>query len=212
MKNINSNSDIIKAKFIDYIFECNPFYTHNFCIGQEVMYGTNRLFADMVLIINDKLYAVEIKAQNDDLRRIENQLSNYNKIFDSVFVITTDNHISKIKALSNKKIGIYLFTKDGTFKEIKKAPILQAFSKEEALNTIPASFLKKYFSTNSKLTADQARLRLVKQKKSTIKDCLHTYMKCKISYKYDNFLNEKGESVHFEDIPILSLRNYSVLK
>jgi len=210
--NIISNPDVIKARFIDYILDNSFYSTDNLCIGQEVMYGTNRLFADMVLITGDKLYAFEVKSRNDDLRRIENQLLNYKKIFDYVFVITAENHIAQVKALSKMKIGIFMFNQDGAFHEIKKAPILQTFSKEDALNTIPATFLKKYFSTNSKLTADQVRLSLLKQKKSVIKECLHAYMKSKISYKYDNFMNEKGESVHFEDISILSLRNYSVLK
>jgi hypothetical protein len=210
--NIISNPDIIKARFIDYILESNPFHIDSFCIGQEVMYGTNKLFADMVLITDDKLYAIEVKSRNDNLRRIENQLLNYKKIFDFVLVVTTKNHIAHIKSFSNKRIGIYLFTQEGAFQEIKKAPTLQTFSKEDALNTIPAFFLKKYFSISSRLTADQVRLILMKQKKTTIKECLLSYMKSKISYKYNNFLNEKGESAHFEDISILSLRNYSVMK
>jgi len=210
--NIISDSDIIKARFIDYILDSSIFSTDSLCIGHEVMYGTNRLFADMVLVMSDKLYAFEIKSRNDDLRRIENQLLNYNRIFDYVFVITTENHVAQVRALPNAKIGIFIFSQDGTFREVKKAPILQTFSKEDALNTIPATFLRRYFSANSKLTADQIRLSLLKQKKSIIKECLHTYMKNKISYKYNNFISEKGESVHFEDISILSLRNYSVLK
>ena len=94
--NLDSNSFIIKARFIDHIL--NSFCSDNICIGQEVMYGTNRL-----LVADGKLYAFEIKAYNDDLRRIENQLANYRKIFDFIYVITTENHLANIRNIHQKK-------------------------------------------------------------------------------------------------------------
>lgn len=210
--NLIGNSYIIKARFIDYILSNKVFCSDNLCIGQEVMYGTNRLFADMVLVENDKLYAIEIKSQNDDLRRIENQLANYRKIFDYIYVITTENHLAEIRGIQKKNFGIYLFHSDGSIQEKRKAPQQKSFSKEDALDTIPATFLKKYFSLPSIWTADQVRTKLLKNKKDTIKECLHTYMKSIIHYKYENFMENKGEVAHFEDVSILSLRNYSVLK
>lgn len=208
--NLDSNSFIIKARFIDYIL--NNFCADTICIGQEVMYGTGRLFADLILVADGKLYAFEIKAHNDDLRRIENQLINYTKIFDFTYVITTNNHLASIKNIHQKKIGIYVFNSDGTISEERKAPEQKVFSKEDALNTIPALFLKKHFSLPSTWTADQVRKKLMNSKKEIIKNSLHAYMKSIISYKFENFIENKGEVVHFEDVSILSLRNYSVLK
>ena len=208
--NLDSNSFIIKARFIDHIL--NSFCSDNICIGQEVMYGTNRLLADLVLVADCKLYAFEIKAYNDDLRRIENQLANYRKIFDFIYVITTENHLANIRNIHQKKVGIYVFNPDGTISEKRRALEQKVFSKEDALNTIPALFLKKYFSLPSTLTADQVRGKLMNCKREIVKNSLHSYMKSIISYKYENFIENKGEVVHFEDVSILSLRNYSVLK
>lgn len=210
--NLINDSCIIKARFIDYLLSDNIFSSDDIFIGQEVMYGTNRLLADLVLIANDKLYAFEIKSYNDDLRRIENQLINYRKIFDYIYVITTENHFAEVKSISQKKIGIYTINPDGGIVGKKNAPEQKFFSKEEALNTIPASFLKKHYSLPSAWTADQVRKELLKIKKDLIKNSLYAYMKSIISYKYENFIENKGEVVHFEDISILSLRNYSVLK
>lgn len=210
--NLISNSSIIKARFIDYILSNSTFGSGNICIGQEVMYGTNRLLADLVLVSNDKLYAIEIKSHNDDLRRIENQLTNYRKIFDYIYVITTENHLAKIRSIPKKTFGIYVFSSDGIIVEKRKAPEQKFFSKNEALNTIPAVFLKKYFALPSEWTADRARGELLKRNKYIIKNSLHDYMKSIIAYKYVNFIEDKGEVVHFEDVSILSLRNYFVLK
>lgn len=210
--NLIGNSYIIKARFIDYILSSNIFFPDDICIGQEVMYGTNRLLADLVIVANNKLYAFEIKSANDDLRRIENQLINYKKIFDYIYVITTDNHLSEVRGISRKNFGIYVINPNGKIEEKRKATELKFFSKEEALYTIPASFLKKHYSLPSIWTADQVRVELLKKKKDVIKDSLHAYMRSIISYKYENFIEDKGEVVHFEDVSILSLRNYSVLK
>jgi hypothetical protein len=176
------------------------------------MYGTNRLLADLVLVANNRLYAFEIKSANDDLRRIENQLINYKKIFDYICVITTDNHLSEVRGISIKNFGIYVINPNGKIEEKRKAPELKFFSKEEALYTISASFLKKHYSLPSIWAADQVRAELLKKKKYVIKDSLYAYMRSVISYKYENFIEDKGEVVHFEDVSILSLRNYSVLK
>jgi hypothetical protein len=205
-----SSAKIIKARFVDYIIH-NNFFTDNFCIGQEIMYGTNRLVADMVIISESKLYAIEIKSARDDLRRIDNQLLNYNKIFDYVYVITTDKYQAHIKN-ADDKIGIFTFSDNGDFQLTKKASLLKSFNKEEALNTIPISFLKKYYQLKSSLLAHEVRANLCAKSKKSIKECLNLYLTNCISYKYANFISEKGEQSHFEDIAILSFRDYYVLK
>ena len=121
-------------------------------------------------------------------------------------------HLANIRNIHQKKVGIYVFNPDGTISEKRRALEQKVFSKEDALNTIPALFLKKYFSLPSTLTADQVRGKLMNCKREIVKNSLHSYMKSIISYKYENFIENKGEVVHFEDVSILSLRNYSVLK
>lgn len=208
-----ANADIIKAKFIDYIlndgFITNP---RNLCIGQEVMYGSNKMFADMVIVSNDKLYAIEIKAQNDNLRRLENQLSNYKQIFDYVFVIVTKNHLEELKKLPATFFGILVIDENAQFEQIRQARVIKKISKKEVLETMPATYLKSYFTVKGNFNADHLRFNLVKQPINRLKAALLNYMESKILYKYENFLGEKGKFAHYEDISILSLRNYSIMK
>lgn len=208
--NLLSNSKIIKARFVDYIIH-NDLFTGDFCIGQEIMYGTNKLIADMVIVAAGKLYAIEIKSSVDDLRRIDNQLSNYDKIFDYIYVVTTDKHESHIKSI-NDYVGVFTLKNNGDFRLVKKALLRGSFSKEDALNTIPASFLKKHFKLKSSLLAHEVRCTLNKKNKKSIKECLNDYLTSTISCRYANFIDEKGELSHFEDIAILSFRDYYVQK
>lgn len=211
--NVLANADIIKAKFIDYVLNEDLFTdSKNLCIGQEVMYGVNKMFADIVVIANDKLYAIEIKAQNDSFKRLENQLLNYKQIFDYVYVIVTKNHLDGLDKISTNDFGVLLINEDQTFTRIRSTKKNSKISKEDVLGTIPATYLRKYFSVTAKMDADTLRAKLLKQSTLKLKTALLSYMKSKIVYKYENFLNDKGKMSHYEDISILSLRNYSILK
>lgn len=207
-----ANADIIKALFIDYILRNNIFPEEkDFCIGQEVMYGINKFFADLVVISKNKLYAFEIKAYNDNFRRLEAQISNYRKLFDFVYVIITKNHLEHLKKTSLNSIGIFLIDND-KITMLRKAKEIKRASKVDILETIPANYLKKYFLIKNNPPADIIRTQLIKQPLCRLKVALLEYMKLKLLYKYKNFLLEKGEYVHFEDISILSLLNYSISK
>jgi hypothetical protein len=207
-----ANADIIKAQFIDYVLENKIFPIHeDFCIGQEVMYGINKYFADLVIISEGKLFAFEIKAHNDNFRRLNKQIENYIKIFDFVYVIATKNHSDSLKKITQKSIG-YFIIDDDNIQKIKSAKFNKKKSKVDILETIPAAELKKLFSIKKKMSADQIRTYLLNRSSDSLRNALLKYLQDKIQYKYRNFLNERGESSHFEDIAILSLIDYSILK
>ncbi|WP_321479719.1 sce7726 family protein [uncultured Bacteroides sp.] len=211
--NALANADIIKAKFIDYVLNEGLFTDpENLCIGQEVMYGINKMLADMVVIANDKLYAIEIKAQNDSFKRLENQLLNYKQIFDYVYVVVTKNHLAGLENISTNDFGVLVIDENFVFNQIRHPKKVTRISKEDVLGTMPATYLRKCFSITAKMDADTLRARLMKQSALKLKTALLNYMKSKIVYKYENFLEEKGTMSHYEDISILSLRNYSILK
>ena len=86
-----SSADFIKCKFIDFLS------TESItCIGNEVMYGINKKVADLVYLKDGKIYAVEIKAKNDNLLKLESQVANYRAVFDYVVIVATENHIKQI--------------------------------------------------------------------------------------------------------------------
>jgi hypothetical protein len=78
--------------------------------------------ADCV-IINGHSTCYEIKSEFDNLDRLENQLTHYQKIFDRVYVVTASNHLKHISDRENKNIGIIELTKRNTLKTIREATI-----------------------------------------------------------------------------------------
>lgn len=82
-----------------YINHIKQQHDINHCLLTEIL--TNKAKIDM-LIINGTTTAYEIKSEFDSTERLYNQLSEYIKVFDNVYVICSDKNIYKIKKILNK--------------------------------------------------------------------------------------------------------------
>ena len=81
----------------------------------------NKSKADFVLI-NGKAVVYEIKSELDSFERLESQLGDYYKAFDYVYVVTSEENLSKLeKILGESTVGICLLTKKNTLRFIKEA-------------------------------------------------------------------------------------------
>lgn len=208
-----SNAYIIKAEFISDILEnkIKLFSNNDILIGQEVMFGKQKTFADLVVLSNNKTYAFEIKAHNDNFKRLDFQINNYKKIFDYIYVIVTENHLEALKRLNYQNVGIITISDNG-FKFIKRGVVQKSFSKEDILETIPLSYLSKKYNFKNNTPASIVRTTLLQHSQKELKQTLFGFLKYKIENKYKNFLDEKGNAIQYEDISLLSLINTKVLK
>lgn len=81
--------------------------------------------ADCV-ILNGLSTCYEIKTEFDTLKRLPEQLLDYSKVFDKIFVITSSHHLSQVIDLTPQHIGVIELTKKGALKEIRKAALIQS--------------------------------------------------------------------------------------
>ncbi|WP_047608431.1 sce7726 family protein [Rahnella aquatilis] len=84
----------------------------------EFRVGNNK--ADCV-IVNGQTTCYEIKTKFDSLKRLQDQLSAYVKIFDKVYVVCDGCHIANLLSCVPDEVGIIELTVRGALKEIKKA-------------------------------------------------------------------------------------------
>ena len=208
-----SNASVIKARFISDILEgiFGLFSDINLLIGQEVMFGKHQTFADLVILYKNKLYAIEIKAKNDNFKRLNAQIENYRKVFDYVYVLATNNHIKTLEDLNFQDVGIISIDDDG-FKIVKRGHLQKSFSKIDILESIPASYLSKKFTLKKDLSAGVVRSQLLKKNMLELKSVLFEYFNYKIEDKFNNFIEDKGEVIQYEDISLLSIINAKVSK
>ena len=77
-------ADKIKINVIEFLIDKYP----GIIIGNEVMYGTTRKVVDLLALYNGETYAIEIKSDKDNVRRLPDQLKEYALIFDHTIVFT----------------------------------------------------------------------------------------------------------------------------
>lgn len=208
-----SNACVIKARYITNILRGDNalFPDKNLVIGQEVMYGKKQNFADLVILYKNKLYAIEIKAQKDNFKRLDTQIESYKKVFDYVYILATNNHIASLRKLNYKDVGIISIDNDN-FKIIKRGRLQKSFSNIDILESIPAAYLSKKFSLRKNMSAGSVRSLLQQKKTSDLKKVLFEYLNYKIEDKFKNFIEDSGEDLQYEDISLLSITNARVLK
>lgn len=195
------SAEIIKTHMIDFFISIFP---DNLFIGNEVMYGTNRKLTDLLICRNNTLTAIEIKADNDDLRRIDGQIHELKKTFDYVIVCTTKTHLEKVKKRLPEDIGIYDATEDN-IKIIRKPKKQKDLDKMEILFSMNSSYLKKHLKSASKnLNSDEIRELYRKESIAKIHKLFINYIQEKTQSKFNLFLQNRGKNTIVDDIPLLS--------
>lgn len=169
-RNIFQNSDL-EATFSNLLSQLYVQMTDNYC--NEYLYKNvilNKYFIDKygledtvlidefkigksvadIILLNGEIKIFEIKTDLDSLKRLDNQLADYQTIANKVSIVTTHKYINELsQRYSSNPYGIIEFTK-GELQEHKTAEsntdflsheaIFKAIRKEEYLNIV-----KNYF-------------------------------------------------------------------
>lgn len=149
---------------------------NNGVIGSEVMYGSSRKVADMVFISKGRSYAIEIKSAYDSTIRLEEQIKEYQTLFDYILVFTAPNHLNRIKAKTPDYIGLYSINESG-IEKIRHERINRHVKKSEMLISIPSAVVKNAFSVKGKLSSDEIRAQALRKSKREIHNYFIDYFK-----------------------------------
>ena len=195
------SAEYIKCLFIDYLLSRYK----ELIIGNELMYGIKRKVVDLVVLQKNKIIAVEIKSDSDNLNRLEEQISEYKKIFDYILIVTTEKHASRISEVVPSEIGIYIFKENLLMKKIRNPRIQRNKDKVEMLYSINAKYLCKLEGfTLYKYDTDEIRQKYAKRRISNIQEILFMYLTQKYKERFTLFMNERGMLTHIEDLNLLS--------
>jgi hypothetical protein len=115
-KHIFFNSDSIKIKLLDWLIKKNK----TAIFANELLFSKNRRRADLVGLSKKILTAFEIKSNSDNTSKLDNQIEDYIRTFDKVFIITTKKNLNQI-LIKTKKTNIGIILYDTNFKIIKRA-------------------------------------------------------------------------------------------
>ncbi|ERJ63772.1 hypothetical protein HMPREF1554_02259 [Porphyromonas gingivalis F0569] len=192
-------ADKIKLSVIDYLIENYP----GIIIGNEVMYGTTKKVVDLIALYRGEIYAIEIKSENDNTRRLSEQLKEYARIFDYTIVFTHPKHTSEVISLSKARISIFEVIGE---KFVRRSPLKRNRPiKGEMIHSINTSFLKKYVpSRKTRDTSDNIRAQISrKYQRDTIHRMLYDFLTLKLEERFELYIKERGEK-SYDDLSLLS--------
>jgi hypothetical protein len=127
-------SDIVKAELIDFLLaDSNTKY--ELFVNEAPFLQTSR-WADLVAIHNRRVIGFEIKSEQDDLRTLTEQLSDYVKVFNMVYLVLAEKFIDNPE-LNNisRNIGLLIIKKDSKIVR-KRNPIPKTLLDKSALITM----------------------------------------------------------------------------
>lgn len=194
-------ADIIKAKVIDFLIE----KLDGVILGDEVKYGSSRKVVDLLALYRGETYAIEIKSAKDDLRRLQEQVSEYSKIFDHTLIFTTKEHLPKIKQVSRDKVSVFELGSDDTIKG-RLIERRNKVLKSEMLATMNAFFIRRRLNLFGFINSDDIRKKAMRYRKEVIHTLLYGYFMEKCSAPYMLFIKERKERTEVDDLIILSKR------
>lgn len=186
--NIHPNENIIKAALINNYARIN---SKPFVVCSELTISEEYKIVDLVFCKNRLSYAYEVKAWNDDMRRLPAQLDVYCKLFDYIYVATTVNHFDHLQLIPDF-VGIVLYsTKSKKILYKRRAKRNYLIDKKELLMSIPISYIRsnslypKYTRSNNALFSCSEAHRLFID---------HISSKCRWTS------NDLKTKLHYEDI------------
>jgi len=194
-----SNEDIIKAAIIDFLLRRDEVGI----IGSEILYGRAGKFADFINL-TESITAFEVKSRNDDFRGIKSQLNSYLNVFEFVYLVTTDNHLNKIRNLKVPNLGVVLVKEYRDIQVIKEAKFNSNTNNEEILASINANYLKQKYSISKSTTANKTRELISALPKEEIMKVFIQYLKGRLQKRNNMFFAERGTVTHYEDVSLLS--------
>lgn len=119
-------SILVRKYKCEYVYKnsvANQLYLKNHrpnkaLLTDEFRIGVSR--ADVV-VINSTSTVYEIKTKYDSLTRLEQQISDYQKVIDRIYVVTTNEKCHEVSTVINDSVGLVTMDDKGKLNTIKKA-------------------------------------------------------------------------------------------
>lgn len=200
-KNLYPPSALYKSICIDFYlkkYKCQ-------LITSEFRYGILQMVTDLAIITPRNTISIEIKTEQDDLRRLHSQIIESRKNFNLTIVFAASQYTHELLSILPPDVGI-------TILENENCKIVRTPKRNEPLNlelvaSIPAVYLRSYFKVPGNLDSDKTRAYVLTKYSYHVHECFRAFMKYKFSKNYNQFLSDRGEKTHIDDIPTLTMKN-----
>ena len=167
------------------------------------LYGNRK--ADLVVIDDNKSIAFEIKSELDSLTKLNEQIKDYQEVFNEVYVVIADKFkdSKEIENLS-KNIGI-IVEKDGMLKIRRIAKHRTMLKKDKTVYFLHKNDMLKYLNINKYLSIDGVRKKFLNRfNNKEVYNIVLSVLTKRYNDKFKLFCLDRGEYTHKEDLKMLT--------
>lgn len=207
-ENVFMDEKVLKLRLIDYLLKKK--YPKCKLIGVEVPFVSMKRRVDVLVITgNMELIAFEIKSDLDSLRRLNDQVKDYKKTFDKLYIVTSAKYkdICSSANIGNSIGCIYI---NGGIDERKKAKQVKQLDKYNLARFLLKDDLTK-LGYDKQESVETLRMKLVKEVKPTenvrklaINSLLRRYSK-----RFELFKKHKEPNTLLSDLDYLT-KNFDI--
>jgi hypothetical protein len=200
------NEELYKLALVRHYFSCTPQ-----CIALELPFLAGQRRADAVLVMDNKVHAIEIKSDRDNLDNLLQQISDYTRVFDFVSIFLSKSHLENARKSLPLNVGL-ITLEDGEVTIKRKARQIKRLDKKALSLSLDRFSLLDLLNTYgvqypNYIGIDELARRL--QKLGTIQSLRGQFRK-QIFRKYQDsfqtFQREVGLSIHLEDLLNLGIQ------
>lgn len=171
-------------------------------IANEVPFLHGKRSADLVAIYEGLSIGFEIKSKLDNLRTMQAQLADYQRVFNKVYLVYSARFAKspEIEQLP-KTIGLIIITNEGMLKIHRKATCKINLDKKALISALWRKDLEALVANSISMEFDDLQKYVIKNKAiKTIQNQLVKSLKDRYGAGYTLMLQEKGEKFIIEDL------------
>ncbi|MCL1891990.1 MAG: sce7726 family protein [Alphaproteobacteria bacterium] len=196
---IANAADKIKAELIDFLLDCHDNFD---LIANETPFLQSERMADMIAIRNGITMGFEIKSNTDDLRTLSQQLSDYTRVFNAVYLVFSAKFAGspEIEKLP-KTIGLFTVDTDNNLKFRRKAATKVILDKSAMLSLLWRKDLETLAPSKKKADFDDLRDYVLRNCPiKTIQEQIIKSLQSRYGNGYKLMIHERGEKTTIEDL------------
>lgn len=167
------------------------------------LYGNRK--ADLVVIHNNKSIAFEIKSELDNLTKLNEQVRDYQEVFNEVYVVIANKFkSSKDIRLLPKNVGL-IVEQNSTLKFKRKAKCKKSLNKGKTVYFLHKDEMLRYLNINSYISINGVRRKfLSKFNNKEVYNIVLSALIDRYNNKFKLFCFDRGKYTHKEDLRMLT--------
>ncbi|TQM17059.1 hypothetical protein FB548_0427 [Pseudoxanthomonas sp. 3HH-4] len=180
----------------------------NESLSIELPFRDVRRKADLAIISQDRLSAIEIKGARDNTQTLEKQIADYQEMFLDVTIATAPRHLNRVREITPRAVGIVLLDSQSV-RLLRKPTRRRNLSRIAAANWLDRNELATLIGRSNVRDLGIAEARELAAESFSSDELTRqalSSISSKNSERFAAFLRERSKNIDLDDLHMLALQ------